>query len=104
MFYKSELAKSFDSRRNELMKNNDFNGLIELYKEAPGKLAKEWIGPFQQRGGNNQNSMNPTLTICVQYLSWLLSRIDTNNLLKMQALINLRTERKEYSVYATKRD
>ncbi len=60
MFYKSELAKSFDSRRNELMKNNDFNGLIELYKEAPGKLAKDmdWIISAKRREQLKQYESN----------------------------------------------
>jgi hypothetical protein len=101
--YKSELAKSFGSRRNELMKNNDFNGLVELYKEAPGKLAKDMDWIISAAGAGTPKQYESNIDHLCSVLKLAVSRIDTNNLLKMQALINLRTEQKEYSVYATKK-
>ncbi|WP_373262274.1 TerD family protein [Hungatella hathewayi] len=103
--YKNELPKSFDSKRNERMKNNDFNGLIELYKEAPGKLAKDmdWLISAAGQTARTPKQYETNINHLCSVLQLTVSRIDTNNLLKMQALISLRTEQKEYSVYATKK-
>lgn len=103
--YKNELVKSFESKRNERLKAHDYPGLVKLYREAPGKLAKDmdWILSVAKKEAVNQKQYESNINLLCSVLKSCIHGIDTNNLLKMQALINLRMEPREFSVYAAKK-
>lgn len=103
--YKDELMKSFDSKRDEYIKNKNYNGLVELYRESPGKLAKDmdWIISLANTFAKSPEQYETNIKLLCAVFKSSISKIDTNNLLKMQALVNLRTEQKLFNVYATKK-
>lgn len=103
--YKDELKRSFESKRNEFIKNNDYRSLVSLYRKAPGKLAKDmdWIITAAKKTAATPEQYETNINHLCDVFKSSIGGIDTNNLLKMQALINLRTAQREYNVYAAKK-
>lgn len=101
--YKDELEKTFESKRNRAAKEGNFKELVNLYKDAPGRLAKDmdWVIMQEEKCADKDASKLEENVdhLCTTFRD-LVYKVDTNNLLKMQALINLRTKERDFCIYA----
>jgi len=104
--YEDKLEPTFEARRNQLIKENDFKSLINLYYAVPGKLAADmdYILILADKiakdhsdyiAGKEKNYAE----VCKVFNS-VVNRIAPNTLLRMQSAIGERTAEKQYRVYA----
>lgn len=93
--YHDKLEKTFDSKKRDLMKNGNYNSLVDLYKSAPGRMATDMdhllrLSKFKEE---NLNKLYSVFEKQVKYIS-------TMTLLKMTALLEERTKDREYNIYS----
>lgn len=99
--YNKDIERSFMSKRDALIKQNDYMKLVSLYKEAPGQMGAD-LARLSLMAQKQPNYYLAKAQLCTE-LRKNVKKMSTLNLLKVESLLQTRTEKNEFTVYSPKK-
>lgn len=99
--YQNKLERSFLSKRDFLVKENDFINLLSIYKENPGQMGAD-IANLALMACKQKDYRMAKAALCTAYQK-NSHKMSTQSLLRVEAVLRDRTDKKPFAVYAPKK-